>query len=230
VHYEAPPASRIEEEVQRFLRWFDAPPAQDGLVFAGIAHFWFVTLHPFDDGNGRIARAIADMALSRDEQSPYRFVSMTAQIAREKGAYYDHLERAQRATLDITEWLVWFLDCYARATHATLTIVDGVLARSRFWTRAHHLGVSARQTKVLQRLLEDGWEGVLTAQKYAKLTGVSDDTAQRDIADLVAKDLLAKNPGGSKRTSYVLRSGENRQPVNGSPRTTRPGGPPTPPR
>jgi Fic family protein len=214
VHFEAPPAARMEEEVERFLRWFDADASQDGLLFAGIAHLWFVTLHPFDDGNGRIARAIADMALSRDERSPYRFISMTSQIAREKQAYYDHLERAQRGTLDVTEWLLWFLACYARATQATLLVIDGALERSRFWAYAHQTGVSARQTVVLQRLLEDDWKGFLTAPKYAKLTGVSDDTAQRDIADLLAKSLLTKNPGGGKRTSYKLRderSGENRE-------------------
>ncbi len=205
VHYEAPPASRIAAETERFIAWFEAPQHADGLLYAGLAHLWFVTLHPFDDGNGRIARAIADMALSRDERSPFRYVSMTARIAREKRAYYDQLERAQRGDLDVTEWLAWFLHCYQRATQATLEAIDRVLARSRFWSNAHGAGLSERQKLVLARLLEDDWEGNLTAPKYAKLAKVSDDTAQRDIADLVRKRLLLKQPGGSKKTAYALQ-------------------------
>ncbi len=208
VHYEAPPADRLGAEMERFIAWFNAPHAEDGLIRAGLAHFWFVTVHPFDDGNGRIARAIADMALSRDEGSPLRPVSMTGQIAREKAAYYDRLEQAQRGTLDVTEWLVWFLECYRRATQATLKTIDAVLGRARFWSHAHLVELSARQRKILSRLLEDDWQGYLTAGKYAKLTGVSDDTAQRDIADLLEKNLLHKNPGGSKKTSYSVRGFE----------------------
>jgi Fic family protein len=218
VHYEAPPASRIAAETERFIAWFEGPHRDDGLIVAGLAHLWFVTLHPFDDGNGRVARAIADMALARDDKSPVRYVSMTARIAREKRAYYDRLERAQRGDLDVTEWLAWFLECYQRATQATLEAIDRVLARSRFWSHAHGAGLSERQKHVLTRLLEDDWEGHLTAPKYAKLAKVSDDTAQRDIVDLVRKRLLVKQPGGSKKTAYALRrfDGES-EPSAGAP-------------
>ncbi len=206
VHYEAPPAARIYEDMERFIAWFNAPLTIDGLLFAGIAHLWFVTLHPFDDGNGRIARALADTALSRDEQSPFRYVSMTAQIARERNAYYDHLEHAQRGDLNVTDWLIWFLECYYRATQRSLETVTNVLARSRFWSHAHEAGISARNKHVLERFLEDERQGYLTAPKYAKLANVSLDTAQRDIADLAQKQLIIRNPGGSKKTSYSLRS------------------------
>jgi Fic family protein len=206
VHYEAPPAGRIREETERFIKWFNAAQALDGLVFAGIAHLWFVTLHPFDDGNGRIARAIADMALSRDERSPFRYVSMTAQIAREKNAYYDHLEHAQRGDLNVTDWLIWFLECYRRATQKSLETIAKVLARSKFWSHAHEAEITARHKHVLERFLEDDWQGFLTAPKYAKLANVSADTAQRDIAELAKKQLIVRNPGGSKKTSYALRA------------------------
>lgn len=206
VHYEAPPAGRLRDEMEHFITWFNGPPAIDGLVFAGIAHLWFVTIHPFDDGNGRIARAIADTALSRAEQSPFRYVSMTAQIAREKNAYYEHLERAQRGDLNVTPWLKWFLECYYRATQRSLETINNVPARSKFWSHAHEAGISARNKYVLERLLEDDWQGFLTTPKYAKLANVSLDTAQRDIADLALKQLIVRNPGGSKKTSYSLRS------------------------
>lgn len=202
-HFEAPPAERLPEELDRFFRWFAEPAAEDGLVHAALAHLRFVTLHPFDDGNGRIGRAIADLALARAEPSP-QLTSMTAQISREKRAYYAELERAQRGDLEVTAWVHWFLACYERAQRTGTTTVDRVLARARYWDRARGIALTDRRRTVLARLLEDDWTGFLTAPKYAKLAHVSDDTAARDIAALVAGGLLERNPGAGKNTSYRL--------------------------
>ena len=203
VHFEVPAAAGLDAEMGAFLDWFDAPTKTDPVLKAGLAHLWFVTLHPFDDGNGRIARAVADMALARSERSSRRFYSMSSRIRAERNAYYDTLERTQRGTTDVTEWMGWFLACLGRSIdHAGATLA-GVLAKARFWERAAGLALNDRQRLVLNRVL-DGFEGKLTTSKWAKLAKCSQDTALRDITCLVDHGLLARNPGGGRSTSYDL--------------------------
>lgn len=201
VHYEAPPASRVPAEMEQFLDWFNDPPQMDGLLRSAIAHLWFVTIHPFDDGNGRIARAVADLALAQMEGTGQRFYSVSAQIQRERKRYYEVLEKTQKGSLDITEWLSWFAVCFGRAMDRTEAEGHSVLSKAEFWRRFAQEPLSARQKTVLNRFL-DGFEGHLTARKWATLAKCSIDTAQRDINDLLARGLLVRNPGGSKRTSY----------------------------
>ena len=203
VHFEAPPAARLDAEMGRFLDWFDSPTQIDPVLKAGLAHLWFVTIHPFDDGNGRIARAIADMALALSEGSSQRFYSMSSQIRTERSAYYEVLERTQRGTTDVTEWIGWFLACLGRSIDSAGTALAGVVAKARFWERAAGLALNERQRLMLNRLL-DGFEGKLTTSKWAKLTKCSQDTALRDITYLVDHGLLARNPGGGRSTSYDL--------------------------
>jgi len=203
VHFQAPAANRLDGEMQAFLSWFNVN-ADIGLVLkAGLAHLWFVTIHPFDDGNGRIARAIADMALARSENSPQRFYSMSAQIRQEHGAYYDILEKTQRGTLDITPWMEWFLGCLGRTIDGAQTTLSAVLAKARFWEDIAGVSINERQRLVLNRLL-DGFEGKLTTSKYAKLAKCSQDTALRDILGLVERGILVRNPEGGRSTSYAL--------------------------
>jgi Fic family protein len=203
VHYEAPVAGRLEKEMQAFLAWFNGGADIDPVLKAALAHLWFVTIHPFEDGNGRIARAIADLALARSEKSSQRFYSMSAQIRRERNVYYDILERTQKGDLDITEWLLWFLDCLNRAFDGAEVILANVLRKADFWD--HHAGaaLSERQRLVLNRLL-DGFEGNLTSSKWAKLTKVSQATAARDIDELVEMNILKKDAAGGRSTSYSL--------------------------
>ncbi len=201
VHYEAPPAKRLKAEMKRFLAWFNDPPPMDGLLRSGVAHLWFVTIHPFDDGNGRIARAIADLALAQMEGTGQRFYSVSAQIQRERARYYEVLERTQKSTLDITEWLSWFVVCFGRAIESTEEESRSVLRKAEFWRRFAEEPLSARQKTILNRFM-DGFEGSLTARKWAALGKCSVDTAQRDVNDLLARGLLVRNPGGSRRTSY----------------------------
>jgi Fic family protein len=203
VHFEAPKAIRLEGEIQAFLDWFNATAQIDLVLQAGVAHLWFVTIHPFDDGNGRIARAIADMALARSENSPQRFYSMSAQIRQERSAYYDILEKAQKGTMDITRWLDWFLGCLSRAIDGAQTTLGAVLAKARFWETVGRVAINERQRLVLNRLL-DGFEGKLTSSKYAKLAKCSQDTAQRDILSLVEHGIMVRNPEGGRSTSYAL--------------------------
>jgi Fic family protein len=203
VHYEAPPAKRLNAEMKKFLAWFNKPGEMDSLLVASLAHLWFVTIHPFDDGNGRIARAIADMALARSEGSRQRFYSMSAQIRRERDDYYLMLERTQKGELDITAWHEWFLGCLLRAMEGSQQLLGGVLNKARFWERFAKEPLHERQIKVLNRLL-DGFEGKLTTSKWAALTKSSQDTAYRDILDLVAKGALKKDSGGGRSTSYSL--------------------------
>jgi Fic family protein len=203
LHYEAPPAARVPEEMERFLSWFAAPGSTDPLLIAGLAHLWFVTIHPFDDGNGRIARAIADMALARSERNTQRFYSMSAQIRRERSDYYTMLERTQKGELDITPWQDWFLSCLHRGIEGSQGTLGAVLEKARFWERFAQQSLNERQIKVLSRLL-DGLEGKLTTSKWAKLTRCSQDTAYRDILDLVERGALRKDPGGGRSTSYSL--------------------------
>jgi len=203
VHYEAPPAARVADEMTEFLEWFEEPGEIDPLLEAGLAHLWFVTIHPFDDGNGRIARAIADMALARAEKSCQRFYSMSAQIRQEDKDYYWTLERTQKGELDVTRWQTWFLNCLQRAIEGAQETLSSVLEKARFWQRFAKEPLNERQIKVLNRLL-DGFEGKLTSSKWAKLAKCSQDTAYRDILDLVERDALKKNPGGGRSTSYSL--------------------------
>jgi Fic family protein len=203
VHYEAPPAARVSAEMKRFLSWFEAPGHTDPLFVAGLAHLWFVTIHPFDDGNGRIARAIADMALARSEGSTQRFYSMSAQIHRERSDYYITLERAQKGELDVTSWQEWFLSCLHRAIEGSQATLSLVLNKARFWERFAQQSLNTRQVQVLNKLLDD-FEGKLTTSKWAKLTKCSQDTAYRDVLDLVERGALRKDPGGGRSTSYSL--------------------------
>jgi Fic family protein len=189
--------------MQSFLVWFAKPGDTDPLLVAGLAHLWFVTIHPFDDGNGRIARAIADMALARSEKTGQRFYSMSSQIRHERNDYYNMLERTQKGDTNITRWQTWFLECLMRAiegAHGTLTTV---LNEARFWERFAKEPLNERQIKVLRVLLR-GFDGKLTSSKWAKMTKSSPDTALRDIADLVKRGALQKDPGGGRSTSYSL--------------------------
>jgi Fic family protein len=208
VHYEAPPAERLTAEMTEFLEWLEDPGDTNPLLAAGLAHFWFVTIHPFDDGNGRIARAITDMALARAEHSSRRYYSMSKQIRREREDYYRALEVAQQGTCDITAWQEWFLHCLRRAIEDAQATVDTVLQKARFWQRFAEENLNARQIKMLNRLL-DGFEGKLTSKKWAAMTKSSHDTALRDIKDLIERGALRQEPGGGRSTSYalVLRDG-----------------------
>jgi len=203
VHYEAPPAAHVRKEMKRFLSWFEAPGDTDPLFVAGQAHLWFVTIHPFDDGNGRIARAIADMALARSEQNTQRFYSMSAQIQRQRSDYYTMLERTQKGGLDVTPWQEWFLSCLSRAIEGSQDTLTSVLQKARFWERFAQQPLNQRQVKALNRLL-GGFEGKLTTSKWAKLTKSSQDTAYRDILDLVERGALRRDSGGGRSTSYSL--------------------------
>ncbi len=204
VHYEAPAAPRLEEEIRVFLDWFNGnTPALDPVFKAGIAHLWFVTIHPFDDGNGRIARAIADQMLARSERTAQRFYSMSAQIQQERNTYYDILETTQKGNLDITAWLEWFLGCLERAFTGAETISSAVLAKARFWETRGSEPFNDRQRAVINRLL-DGFDGKLTTSKWAKLTKSSQDTALRDIDDLIRRRILKKDAAGGRSTSYSL--------------------------
>ncbi|ACA95725.1 MULTISPECIES: Fic family protein [Burkholderia cepacia complex] len=203
VHFEAPPAARVPDEIGRFLAWLNAPPAEPLLIRAGLAHLWFVTLHPFDDGNGRIARALGDLVLARADRSPQRFYSLSAQIQRERNAYYDVLERTQRGSLDVTEWLAWFLNTLGRAIDHAHTTLDAVLIKARFWQRCAGVAMNERQVKVMNRLL-DGFEGKLTTTKWAALAKCSQDTALRDITELVEQGMLRRSASGGRSTSYEL--------------------------
>ncbi len=203
VHYEAPPADRVSGEMEKFLRWFEQPGDMDPLLIAGIAHLWFVAIHPFDDGNGRIARAIADMALARSEKTGQRFYSMSAQIRNEHKDYYKTLEWTQKGGLDVTRWQGWFLNCLLRAIEGARETLGTVLGKARFWERFAKEPLNERQIKVLNRLL-DGFEGKLTTSKWAKIARCSQDTAYRDILNLIDRGALRKDPGGGRSTSYSL--------------------------
>jgi len=203
IHFEAPPAVRIPAEMERFLDWLAAPGEMNPLLMAGLAHLWFVTIHPFDDGNGRIARAIADMTLARAEKTVQRFYSMSAQIRRERNDYYTLLERTQKGELDITPWQDWFLNCLMRAIEGAEDRLGAVLKKAQFWQRFAAESLNNRQIKVLNRLL-DRFEGKLTSSKWAKIAKCSQDTAYRDILDLVERGVLQKDPGGGRSTSYSL--------------------------
>jgi len=203
VHYEAPAAARLAAEMAAFIDWFNGDARLDPVLKAAVAHLWFVTIHPFDDGNGRIARAIADMMLARSEESPRRFYSMSAQIRLERNDYYAILEGTQRGGLDVTGWLLWFLACLDRAFNRAESTLASVLRKARFWEAMAGQSLNERQRKVVNRLL-DGFEGKLTSSKWATLTKTSPDTALRDINDLVARGILTRNEAGGRSTSYSL--------------------------
>lgn len=203
VHFEAPPANRLEAGTRRFLDWLNGPAQEPPLIKAALGHLWFVTLHPFDDGNGRVARAIGDLLLARADGSTQRFYSLSAQIQRERKGYYDILERTQRGSTDVTLWLAWFFDALHRAVDQAQITLDAVLAKARFWRDWATTPFNERQVKLLNRLL-DGFDGKLTSGKWAAIARCSSDTALRDINDLVARGVLRKAEGGGRSTSYEL--------------------------
>ncbi|OCK59867.1 Fic family protein [Bradyrhizobium sp. LMTR 3] len=205
VHYEAPAAERLDAEMAAFLDWYNAEEKIDPIIKAAIAHLWFVTIHPFEDGNGRIARAIADMSLARSEGIPQRFYSMSAQIRAERKTYYDMLESTQKGDLNITPWLEWFLDCLDRAFSGAETILAAVLEKADFWKRHTSASINDRQRDMLNRLL-DGFEGKITSSRWATIEKCSPDTALRDIQGLVDQGILTKDQGGGRSTSYSLAS------------------------
>jgi Fic family protein len=204
VHFEAPPAARLAAETGRLLDWInDGAPAEPALIRAGLGHLWFVTLHPFDDGNGRIARAIGDLLLARADGGTQRFYSLSAQIQRERKAYYEILERAQKGSLDVTGWLAWFLATLHRAIDQAQRTLDAVLGKARFWRQFAGAPMNARQAKLIGRLL-DGFDGKLTTSKWAAIAKCSPDTALRDINELIARGVLRKTASGGRSTSYEL--------------------------
>lgn len=203
VHYEAPGFDRLEQEMARFIEWYNNPSDIDLVIKSALAHFWFVTIHPFDDGNGRIARAIADMTLARSEQNRRRFYSMSSQIQKERKTYYDVLESCQKGGLDVTPWVTWFLECLKHAITASDEMLEVVLTKARFWEDHKDETFNERQRLLINRLL-NGFEGKLTSSKWAKIGKCSQDTALRDITDLVERGILRKDDAGGRSTSYTL--------------------------
>ncbi|WP_240162288.1 Fic family protein [Glaciimonas sp. PAMC28666] len=203
VHFEAPPAGRLEAETAGFLAWVNADATHPPLIKAGLGHLWFVTLHPFDDGNGRIARAIGDYLLTKTDGNRQRFYSLSAQIQRERGAYYEQLERVQQGDLNVTHWLMWFLETLKRALEQANKTLDTVLSKAKYWQRWVETPMNARQIKILNRLL-DGFDGKLTSSKWAAISKCSPDTALRDITELIQVGALRKAEGGGRSTSYEL--------------------------
>ncbi len=203
VHYEAPAAARIKPEMEKFLDWFNEPPDTDPVLKAGLAHLWFVNIHPFDDGNGRIARAIGDMALARSEGSSQRSYSMSSQIRLERNDYYDILERTGKGNTDVTGWMAWFVGCLGRALETAAGSLDAVLAKARFWERTADITINERQRKVMNLLLGD-FQGSLTSSRWARITRCSQDTAGRDINSLMDHGILVRGPEGGRSTNYVL--------------------------
>jgi Fic family protein len=205
VHFQVPDADLIEMEMNRFVKWFNEENRIDLVIKAAIAHLWFVTIHPFQDGNGRITRALTDMLLAQSDNSTQRFYSMSAQIRIERKEYYEILEKTQKGDIDISEWITWFLSCLINALKASNTIHERVLLKADFWSRNSTTIINERQKKVLNKIL-DGFEGKLTSMKWAKITKCSKDTAIRDINDLINKDILQKEPAGGRSTSYELKT------------------------
>ena len=203
VHFEAPPAAAIDREMRSFLEWFNVAATVDPVLKAAVAHLWFVTIHPFEDGNGRIARAIADMALAQADDTGQRFYSVSSQIRKARQDYYRILERTQKGAIDVTAWLVWFLNCLGAAIDSADATLAHVIAKGHFWTKISHLPCNERQAAMLNRLF-DGFEGKLTAAKWAQIAKCSHDTALRDINELIAHGVLRRGPAGGRSTSYDL--------------------------
>lgn len=203
VHFEAPPAEHLESELRRFLEWINREPDEPPLIRAGLGHLWLVTLHPFEDGNGRIARAIGDLLLARADASPQRFYSLSAQIQQHRKAYYEILERTQKGTMDVTVWLLWFIETLHRAIDRARHNLDAVLAKARFWQRCSGMPMNARQVKLINKLL-DGFDGKLTSSKWAVIAKCSPDTVLRDINELIAQGVLRKSATGGRSTNYEL--------------------------
>ena len=203
VHFQAPPADSLPTEIERFLAWANAETGEPTLIKAGLAHLWFVTLHPFDDGNGRIARAVGDLFLTRADGSAQRFYSLSAQIQQDRKDYYEILEWTQKGTLDVTGWLTWFLTTLGQAIASAQTTLDSVLQKARFWQRWAEVPMNERQIKLLNRLL-DGFDGKLTSSKWASIAKCSPDTALRDITQLLELGVLRKAAGGGRSTGYEL--------------------------
>jgi Fic family protein len=203
VHFEAPEAEAVAAEMARFLTWFNASSVLDAVLKAGVAHLWFVTIHPFEDGNGRVARALTELQLARADASAQRFYSLSAQLRLERNEYYAQLEAAQKGTLDITAWLEWFLGCLSRALRATEQTLANVMAKARFWEQHAAFPFNARQQRLLNQLL-DGFEGKLTSSKWALIAKCSQDTATRDIQALLDQGILTKEAAGGRSTSYRL--------------------------
>jgi Fic family protein len=202
LHFEAPPAEKVPREMARFIEWCNAEDGVDPFLRAAVAHFWFVTIHPFEDGNGRLARALADLFLARADGCPERFYSMSTRIEAERKDYYRVLERTQRGGLDITPWMTWFVGCLDRAIDQAGSLTAGVLRKAAVWRRVHDgLPVNERQRRVVNKLL-DGFDGFLTTSKYARIARCSADTALRDIGDLVERGVLVRNAAGGRSTSY----------------------------
>lgn len=208
VHFTAPAADKVELEMKLFLDWLNEASSIDLVLKAAIAHLWFITIHPFDDGNGRIGRALVDMVLARREKSPRRFYSLSAQIQLERKNYYEFLEKTQKGDLDITSWIEWFLGCLIRAVDTALGTLDIILYKEKFWKSLADVSLNERQRKVINRIL-DGFEGNLTSSKWAKITKCSQDTAYRDILDLIDQGVLIKNAEGGRSTSYSLANFQN---------------------
>ncbi|MDA3791366.1 MAG: Fic family protein [Desulfobacula sp.] len=207
VHFEAPPAKKLDKEMQTFISWINTKDQLDGIIRAGLAHIWFVTIHPFDDGNGRIARTLTDMLLAGDENNPKRFYSLSSQIMAERNEYYEILKTTQAGTGDITEWLKWFLECTNRAILNSNTLLIKIMIKARFWQEFAQTRLHERQSKVINRLLDvgmGGFEGGLKNKKYMGIAHTSRATAQRELADLVIKGILIKMPGGGRSASYDL--------------------------
>ncbi len=205
VHYQAPDAKALPKEMNKFLKWFNAKDNLDPVIKAAIAHLWFVTIHPFDDGNGRIARAIADMQLARADGSNQRFYSMSAQIRTERNKYYSILEKTQKGNLNISDWMKWFFNCLMSALNATEKTLSKVLNKVNFWEKHANTTLNERQKKILNKLL-DGFDGKLSSSKWAKINKCSSDTALRDIQDLIKKNILTKETSGGRSTNYELKN------------------------
>ena len=204
VHYEAPPAQQLDAEMADFLLWFNVDQQDDPVVKAGLAHLWFVTIHAFEDGNGRMARAVSDIALARAEQSAQRYYSLSAQIQRERKNYYERLEVTQKGSMDVTEWFEWFLGCLLRAVQGAEETLSSVLIKARFWKHWAGTPMNDRQIRLLNKLF-DGFEGKLTSSKWATIAKCSQDTALRDITDLVERDVLMRSEASGRSTSYELK-------------------------
>ena len=204
IHFEAPAAGDLEQEMTKFLDWFEAEDEMDPVLKAGVAHLWFLTIHPFEDGNGRIGRAIADMALARADSTADCYFSLSMQIESERKDYYDQLEKQQRGTSDITNWLEWFVDCLGRAIASAEKSLSKVLYKAKLWERINEDPVNVRQRNVINRMLEDDFVGYMNTSKYASLAKCSKDTALRDIQALKARKIFIQNPSGGRSTSYRL--------------------------